>query len=150
MSTKGPWEKADNLVSPWAGPHNAAPPSTAPSAAVKGPPDLTPVELSVVTPEQFDRAYEEYGQFGPRNTIPIEERWPDAIPDVAREKYAALKAHCEAIRWTTALWAEEMRRGRTPEDQYFSSLIRMIEAKYPFLTKRAQSQTNMFAWFVTR
>lgn len=150
MSTKKSWEKADNLVGPWAGPRNAAPSSATPSAAVGGPPDLTPIELSVVTPDQFDRAYDEYGKFGPRNSIPIEERWPEVIPDVNRENYAALKALCDAIRWTTARWAEEIRCGRVADDEYWSGLKLMIATKYPFLTERAQIETNNFASFVTR
>jgi hypothetical protein len=43
---------------------------------------LVPHELSVVTPEQFDRAMEEYGRFGPTVLISIEQRWPAVIPDV--------------------------------------------------------------------
>ena len=100
-----------------------------------------------MTPEQFDRAMEEYGQFGPTGLIPIEERWPAVIPDVDRSSYGALKAQCDEIRWTTADWAEDIRIRRKADE---GILERMIAAKYPFLTQRRRIQVENFAWFVTR
>lgn len=112
------------------------------------PDNLVPHALTVVTPDQFDRAMEEYGQFGPNNLIPIESRWPAVIPDVDRSKYAALKAQCDEIRWTTADWAEDMRRRQIADDN--GILMRTMAAKYPFLTLRRRAQIDTFAWFVTR
>jgi hypothetical protein len=114
---------------------------------VDDPDNLVPHELSVVTPEQFDRAMEEYGQFGPTGLIPIEERWPAVIPDVDRSRYAALKAQCYEIRLTTADWAEDIRSRRIADE---GILKRMIAAKYPFLTQRRRIEVESFAWFVTR
>ena len=114
---------------------------------VDDPDNLVPHELSVVTPEQFDRAMEEYGQFGPEGLIPIEQRWPAVIPDVDRALYAALKAQCDEIRWTTADWAEDVRVRKIADD---GLLERMITLKYPFLTPRRRIEVANYAWFVTR
>jgi len=116
---------------------------------VDDPDKLVPVELSIVSPEQFDRAYEEYGRFGPEGRIPIEERWPAAIPDVDRSKYAVLKAQCHDIQLTASHWAEDLRCGRIAGDRD-EVLKRMIATRYPFLTQRDRIQTWSFAWFVTR
>ena len=114
---------------------------------IDDPDNLVPHELSVVTPEQFERAMEEYGQFGPTASIPIEQRWPAVIPDVDRSKYAALKTQCDEIRWTTADWAEDVRSRRIADE---GILKRMIAARYPFLTPRRRVDVENFAWFVTR
>ena len=122
---------------------------TRPPQIVTDPDTLVSVELTVVSPEQFDRAYEEYGQFGPRNLVPIEERWPAVIPDVDRSKYTALKAQCCDIRWTTARWADDLRSGHIAGSPG-EVLKRMIATRYPFLTERGRISTEDFAWFVTR
>jgi hypothetical protein len=116
---------------------------------VDDPDKLVPAELSVVSPEQFDRAYEEYGRFGPEGLIPVEQRWPAVIPDVDQVEYAALKAQCHDIRLTTSRWAEDLRSGRIAGDPN-EVLARMIATKYPFLTKLGRIRTGNFAWFVTR
>ena len=120
-----------------------------PTEIITDPDTVVPAKLTVVSPEQFDRAYEEYGEFGPRNLVPIEQRWPAVIPDVDRSKYVALKAQCYDIRWTTARWAEDLRSGRIAGNRD-EVLNRMIATRYPFLTKRGRIQTGNYAWFVTR
>jgi hypothetical protein len=116
---------------------------------IDDPENLVPHELSVVTPEQFDSAMEEYGQFGPTGLIPIEQRWPAVIPNVDHSKYAALRVQCDEVRWTTADWAEDIRCRQIDEDALVV-LKRMIAVKYPFLTSRRRSDVALFAWFVTR
>jgi hypothetical protein len=116
---------------------------------IDDPDTLVPRELTVVTPAQFDRAMEEYGQFGPTASIPIEQRWPAVIPDVDRSRYVALKTQCDEVRWTTADWAEDIRCRPVGEDALVV-LQRMIAVKYPFLTPRRRSEVASFAWFVTR
>ena len=125
-------------------------PGLQPSApwVVDDPDTLVPYELSAVTPEQFDRAMEEYGKLGSANYVPIEQRWPAVIPDVDRSKYPDLKAQCDDVRWTTARWAEDVRCGRIAEDG--KVLDRMTAAKYPFLTPRRRSEIWTYAWFVAR
>ena len=50
-----------------------------------------------VTPEQFDKAFAEFQQFGPRRRIPIEERWLEILPEVDSEKFSELQAECKEI-----------------------------------------------------
>jgi hypothetical protein len=114
-------------------------------ATIDDPDNLVPAQLKVVSPEQFERAYEEYCRVGPSSTVPIEGRW--IIPDVDRSRYPALKAQCDEVRWTAARWAEDIRCGRMAGDP---NLERMTATKYPFLTKRACISTDTYAWFVTR
>jgi hypothetical protein len=100
-----------------------------------------------VTPEQFDRAMEEYGRFGPEAASPIEQRWPAVIPEVDHSRYAALKAQCDEVRWTTAGWAEGVRCGRIAENDEI--LQKMMTKRFPFLTPRRRSEVWSYAWFVT-
>ncbi|HEY4168794.1 MAG TPA: hypothetical protein VGM96_18550 [Reyranella sp.] len=116
-------------------------------ATVDDPDTLVPVELTVVSPEQFDRAYEEYVR--PVIGESIEGRWISVLPDVDRSKYPAPKAQCDDVRWTAARWAEDIRCGRiagNPDEV----LKRMIATKYPFLTNLGHIRTHNFAWFATR
>lgn len=115
--------------------------------SIDDPDTLVPVELTVVSPEQFDRAYEEYCRFG--TSDPIEGRWIPVIPDVDRSRYSALKALCDDVRWTAARWADHIRGGRIAGDED-EVLKRMIATKYPFLTERGRNNTRSYAWFVTR
>ena len=78
---------------------------------IDDPDKLASAHLSVVSPEQFDRAYAEYSEFAAGNRLPIEERWPSVIPDVDRSKYGVLGVQCHDIRWTTARGADHLRSG---------------------------------------
>lgn len=142
----GFWEMAERLtgIGPWAGPEL---PQPAPRV-VDDPGNLTPDELSIVTPEQFDRAFEEYRQLGPRMTIPIEKRWPAAIPDVDWSKYPALKEKCDEIRWTVVRWDYLVQTGRLPEDG--DVVGRMIAIRYPYLTPRHRISIRTYASFANR
>jgi hypothetical protein len=120
-----------------------------PAGAMDDPDHLVPVRLTLVTPEQFDRAYVEYGQFGPSSRVPVEERWPAVIPDVDRSKYVVLKAQCDEIRWTAARWYDDLCSGRIGGDRE-QVLKRMISVKYPFLTPEARRRTENYAIFVNR
>jgi hypothetical protein len=116
-------------------------------ATIDDPDTLVPTQLTVVSPDQFDRAYEEY--IRPVVGEPIEGRWITVLSDVDRSKYPPLKAQCDDVRWTAARWAEDIRCGRIAGNTD-EVLERMIATKYPFLTKLGRIRTSNFAWFVTR
>lgn len=137
----GSWEKAESLTGPWAGP-----PIRSAPRIVDDPDSLTPDELSAVTPEQFARAFEEYGQFGP--SVPVEERWPSVIPDVDRSRYPALKAKCDEIRWTVARWDDDVKCGRLRDEG--DVVMRMVLLRYPYLTPQHQLAVRLYASFVNR
>ena len=118
------------------------------SEVIDSPDDQVPDELSIMTPEEFDLAFEEYGLLGPRMTIPIEERWPAVIPDVDRYKYPALKAKCDEIRWTVVRWDDHVKCGRIPENNNVVS--RMIATRYPYLTPRQRISVQTYASFANR
>ena len=139
----GSWEKAESLTGPWAGP------STQPAPRIVDDPDsLTPDELSLVSSEQFDRAFEEYRQWGPRASVPIEERWPEAIPDVDPSKYPALKAKCHEITWTVVRWDDDVKCGRLLDED--NVVKRMVAIRYPYLTPRHQTSVRSYASFANR
>jgi hypothetical protein len=118
------------------------------SEVIPDPDDLVPDELSIVTAEEFDLAFEEYGLLGPRMTIPIEKRWPAVIPDVECSKYPALKAKCDEIRWTVVRWDYYVQTGRIPDNGNVVS--RMIATRYPYLTPRHRSAVSTYASFANR
>ena len=139
----GSWEKAESLTGPWTGP------STQPVLRIVDDPDsLTPDVLSIVTPEQFDRAFEEYRQWGPRASVPIEERWPAVLPDVDPSKYPNLKAKCREITWTVVRWDDDVKCGRLRDED--DVVKRMVAIRYPYLTPRHQVSVRDYASFANR
>ena len=139
----GPWEMAERLTGPgpWAGPSmQPAPP------IVDDPAKLTPDELFLVMPDQFDRAFEAYSKFG--RSAPVAKLWPEVIPDVDRSKYPALEAKCDEIRWTVARWDDDVRCGRIRDEG--DVVKRMVAIRYPFLTPRHQVSVTIYASFVNR
>lgn len=118
------------------------------SEVIPDPDRLVPDDLSIVTAEEFDLAFEEYGLLGPRMTIPIEKRWPAVIPDVDWSKYPALKAKCDEIRWTVVRWDYLVQTGRLPEDG--DVVGRMIAIRYPYLTPRHRISVRTYASFANR
>lgn len=82
-----------------------------------------------ITPEQFDKAFAEFQQFGPRRRIPIEERWHEILPEVAPSEFAALKAECKEIE-AFALSLAEQVRDKTMAD---AEAKKQLAQKYPSL-----------------
>lgn len=123
-------------------------PSLSMSQVIPDPDDLVPDDLSIVTAEEFDLAFEEYGLLGPRMTIPIEKRWPAVIPDVDWSKYPALKAKCDEIRWTVVRWDYYVQSGRIPENG--DVVNRMVARRYPYLTPRHRISVVTYASFANR
>lgn len=142
----GSWEKAERLTGPgpWAGPSTQPTPLAPP--IVDDLDKLTPDELSVVTPDQFDRAFEAYSKFG--RSAPVETLWPAVIPDVDRSRYPALEAKCDEIRWTVARWDDDVRCGRIRGED--DVVKRMVATRYPYLTPRHQVSVMIYASFVNR
>lgn len=140
------WEKVLNLFGP-SGIISSGP-TLSVSEVIDSPNDLAPDELSIVTPEEFDLAFEEYRQLGPRMSIPIEERWPAAIPRVDRSGYPALKAKCDEIRWTVVRWGDHVKCGRIPDRD--DVVKQMIATRYPYLTPRQRIAVQVYASFADR
>lgn len=139
----GSWEKAERLTGPWAGP------STQPAPRIVDDPDsLTADELSIVTPEQFERAFEEYRQPGPHGYAPLEERWSTVIPDVDPSKYPALEAKCYEITWTVVRWDDDVKCGRLRDED--DVVKRMVALRYPYLTPQRQVAVRIHASFMNR
>lgn len=82
-----------------------------------------------VTPEQFDKAFAEFQQFGPRRRIPIEERWLEILPEVDSAKFPVLQVECKEIE-AFALSLAEQVRDKTLAD---AEAKRQLAKKYPFL-----------------
>ncbi|WP_422017936.1 hypothetical protein [Reyranella sp.] len=139
----GSWEKAESLTGPWAGPSTLRA-----RRIVDDPGRLTPDELSIVSSEQFDRAFEEYSQLGPRASVPIEERWPEVIPDVDPSKYPALEAKCHEITWAVVQWDDDVKCGRLRNED--DIVKRMVAIRYPYLTPRHQVSVRSYASFANR
>ncbi len=89
------------------------------------------------TPEQFDKAFAEFQQFGPRRRIPIEERWCEILPEIASTEFLAIKAQCQGIEAFAYSLAEQVRDGKMAT----LSAEEQLAQKYPFLTPARIIQT---------
>lgn len=90
-----------------------------------------------ITPEQFDKAFAEFQQFGPRRRIPIEERWREILPEVAPTELSGLKAECKEIEAFALSLAEQVRDKKTSD----SAAKQQLAQKYPFLKQERLDHT---------
>lgn len=90
-----------------------------------------------ITPEQFDKAFAEFQQFGPRRRIPIRERWLEILPEVAPAKFSELQAKCEEIE-AFALSLAERVRDKTMTD---AEAKKQLAQKYSFLKQKRLDHT---------
>jgi len=82
-----------------------------------------------VTPEQFNKAFAEFQQFGPRRRIPVEERWREVLPDIDPKEFAGLQAQCKDIEAFALTLAEQVRDKKIADGSARTQLVQ----KYPFL-----------------
>jgi hypothetical protein len=90
-----------------------------------------------ITSEQFDKAFSEFQQFGPRRRIPVEERWREVLPDVTPDEFAALQAQCKEIEAFALTLAEQVRDKKVSDEIAQRQLIQ----KYPFLSPERLDHT---------
>lgn len=90
-----------------------------------------------VTPEQFDKAFAEFQQFGPRRRIPVEERWREMLPEVTLTEFSKLQAECKKIEASALLLAEQVRDKKMAD----AEAKRQLAQKYPFLTQARLDHT---------
>ena len=97
------------------------------------------------TDEQFDRAFAEFQEFGPRRRIRVEERWQEGFPEVPIEELSALRARCEEIESFAVGLACQVRDEQMSDD----AARRRLAEKYPSLTSirldRTWSQAMYFS-----
>lgn len=84
-----------------------------------------------VTPEQFNKAFAEFQQFGPRRRIPIEERWREVLLGIDPMEFAGLLSQCKDIEAFALTLAEQVRDKKLAD---VSARTQLAE-KYPFLTQ---------------
>ena len=89
------------------------------------------------TDEQFDRAFAEFQEFGPRRRIPVERRWRDDLRDVHPDDFEALKARCQEIESFAVGLAERVRDGQMKDD----AARRQLAGAYPSLTGERLART---------
>ena len=90
-----------------------------------------------ITPEQFDKAFAEFQQFGPRRRIPIEERWREILPAIAPVEFPTLQAQCEEIE-AFALTLAERVRDKSLAD---AAAKKQLQQKYSFLRQARVDHT---------
>ena len=90
-----------------------------------------------LTPEQFDKAFAEFQQFGPRRRVPIEERWREILPEVAPAEFEDLKAECKEIEAFAISLAEQVR------DKKMADVVAkgQLAQKYPDLKQARLDHT---------
>ena len=90
-----------------------------------------------VTDEQFDKAFAELQEFGPRRGIPVEQRWRECLRDVGPEEFASLKARCIEIENFALGLAEQVRDKQIADE----AARRQLAQTYPFLTCERLART---------
>ena len=90
-----------------------------------------------VTPEQFDKAFAELQQFGPRRRIPIEERWLEILPEVDPVEFSKLKAECNEIEAFAFSLADQVR----DEKMVAAEAKKQLAQKYLFLKRERLAVT---------
>jgi hypothetical protein len=98
-----------------------------------------------ISKDQFDRAFAEFQETGPRREIRIEDRWREIMFDVHWRDYAAIRERCEQIEGFAFGLAKQVRDQQKTNDQARDELAQA----YPFLTSerlaRTWSQAMSFA-----
>jgi hypothetical protein len=98
-----------------------------------------------ITNDQFDRAFGEFQEFGPRRAVRVEDRWREILFDVHWRDFPALRARCEEIESFAVRLAEQTRDGQMTDD----AARQRLAQTYPFLTRerlaRTWSQAMYFA-----
>jgi hypothetical protein len=89
------------------------------------------------TDEQFNRAFAEFQEFGPRRRIPVEERWRDDLRDIDPGDFEALKARCQQIESFAVGLAERVRDGQMKDD----AARHQLSETYPSLTRERLART---------
>jgi len=90
-----------------------------------------------ITPEQFDMAFAEFQQFGPRRRIRIEERWQAILPTIAPAEFPVLKAKCNDIEAAALSLAEKVRDNKLPD----AAAKYQLAQKYPMLNQARLNHT---------
>ena len=95
--------------------------------------------------DEFEKAFSEFQQFGPRRRLPIEQRWQEILPDVPPASIPKLLAHCKEIEAFATGVAGQVVCGGIAED----AASKQISDRFPFLTatqlRRTLSQALYFA-----
>jgi len=90
-----------------------------------------------ITDDQFDRAFAEFQEFGPRRGIRVEDRWREVLFDVEWRDFPALRARCEEIESFAVGLADQVRDGQMTDDV----ARRQLAQTYPFLTPARLART---------
>lgn len=90
-----------------------------------------------ITNDQFDRAFAEFQEFGPRRGIRVEDRWREILFDVEWRDFPALRERCEEIE-SFALGLAELVRDEQMSDE---AARRQLAQTYPFLTPERLART---------
>jgi len=95
--------------------------------------------------EEFERAFAEFQQFGPRRRIPIEQRWRELLPGFPPDLAPKFLALCNEIESFATAIARQVVYGDLMEE----AASKQISDKFPFLTseqlRRTLSQALYFA-----
>lgn len=95
--------------------------------------------------EEFERAFAEFQQFGPRRRHPIEQRLREILPELPQDRVAKLLALCNEIESFAIGVAGQVVYGDLTEN----AASKQISDRFPFLTtaqlRRTLSQALYFA-----
>ncbi len=88
---------------------------------------------------QFDQAFAEWQEFGPRRAIPVEQRWAAMFPAATASDFAEACRRCEKIEAFAYEIVQTTHRDVPSPDQ--SRAIELLLSRYPYLTSERVSRT---------
>ena len=90
-----------------------------------------------VSPALFDQAFEIWQEFGPERRRPVEQRWEEHLPNLARQDYAEVAERCRAVEAGAFDFATAMLNGELTE----ADAVARFRASFPDLTAERVSRT---------
>jgi hypothetical protein len=102
-----------------------------------------PRATGMLSDADFDRAFDEWQEFGPRRGIPVEERWRKLLPHASPDALADAQQRCKEIEAAAWKLAEQALAGTISEQEG----QRRLAAQYPYLTRNRVSRTWVQAMY---
>lgn len=88
---------------------------------------------------QFDRAFAEWQEFGPRRAIPVEQRWAEIFPAATASDFAQARLRCEEIEAYAYEVVQTTHRDVATPDKIRA--VQLLSSQYPALTSERLSRT---------
>lgn len=97
------------------------------------------------TAEQFDKAFAELQEFGPRRRISIEQRWRETLPEIDPQEFTVLRSLCKEIEDFAYDLAVQIWDKKLSDELARKQLAQKFPSLTPERLSRTWSQAMYFA-----